>query len=252
MSEWFKDESFWKETFNFLFPETIFADSEEQIENVLKLIDLDVSSVLDLCCGPGRCSIVLAKKGFSVTGVDLSSYLLDKAIERSKAEKLKIEWILEDMRKHVRPVSYDLVLNMFTSFGYFDDKNDDLIVLKNVFASLKPGGAFLIDVMGKERFAKIFQPTISNVLDDGTMIVQRPEIYDNWTRVKNDWTIIKGDHAKTFTFQHTIYSGQELMDRMEQSGFKNIRLYGSLDGAAYDSNAQRLVIVGFKPKELVE
>ena len=105
MSEWFEDESFWKETYDFLFPETIFKDSEEQIENVLKLIDFDVSSVLDLCCGPGRCSIVLAKKGFSVTGVDLSPYLLDKARGRSRAEDLRIEWIPEDMRTHVRPLS---------------------------------------------------------------------------------------------------------------------------------------------------
>ena len=247
MSEWFKNESFWKETYDFLFPEKIFEESKEQIESVVKIIDSDVSSVLDLCCGPGRCSTALARKGFSVTGVDLSPYLLDKARERAISENLTIEWVLEDMRRFVRPLSYDLVLNMFTSFGYFDDKHDDLIVLKNVFNSLKPGGAFLIDVMGKERLAKILQPTISTVLDDGTMIVECPEIYDNWTRVKNDWTIIKGDQAKTFTFHHTVYSGQELKDRMEQSGFKNIKLYGSLDGCAYDSNAQRLVIVGFKP-----
>ena len=252
MSEWFKDESFWKETYNFLFPETIFEDSEGQIENVLKLIDKEITSVLDLCCGPGRCSIVLAKKGFSVTGVDLSPFLLDKAKEKSKSQNLNIEWILEDMRRFVRPLSYDLVLNMFTSFGYFDDKSDDLVVLENVFTSLKPGGAFLIDVMGKERLAKIFQPTISNVLSDGTMVVQHPEIYDDWTHVKNDWTIIKGDCAKTFTFHHTVYSGQELKDLMEQYGFKNIKLYGSLDGSAYDSNAQRLVIVGYKPTETIQ
>ncbi len=115
MSEWFKDEAFWEETYNFLFPESIFEDSKEQIENILKLVDFDGSSVLDLCCGPGRCSIALAKKGFSVTGVDLSPFLLDKAKERSNSETLSIEWILEDMRRFVRPSSYDLVLNMFTS-----------------------------------------------------------------------------------------------------------------------------------------
>jgi SAM-dependent methyltransferase len=252
MSEWFENESFWKETYNFLFPEKLFKETNEQVENVLELVDFHGSSVLDLCCGPGRCSIVLAKKGFSVTGVDLSPFLLDKAKEKSKSQNLNIEWVLEDMRRFVRPLSYDLVLNMFTSFGYFDDKSDDLVVLENVFTSLKPGGAFLIDVMGKETMAKIFQPTISNVLSDGTMVVQRPEIYDDWSRVKNDWTIIKGDRAKTFTFHHTVYSGQELKDCMVQSGFKNIKLYGSLDGTAYDSNAQHLVIVGFKPKEPIQ
>ncbi len=97
-----------------------------------------------------------AKKVFSVTGVDLSPFLLDKARQRAKTEKLDIEWILEDMRKHVRPGYYDLVLNMFTSFGYFDDKSDDLIVLNNIFTSLRPGGAFLIDVMERKGWLKYF------------------------------------------------------------------------------------------------
>ena len=137
----------------------------------------------------------------------------------------------------------------FRSFGYFDDKNDDMIVLENVLTSLKSGGIFLIDIMGKERLAKIFQPTITDVLDDGTMIIQRPEIYDDWTRVRNDWTIVKGGQAITFKFHHTIYSGQELKDRMEQVGFESVTLYGSLDGSPYDSNSQRLIITGRKSSD---
>lgn len=251
MSEWFTNESFWKEVYNFLFPEKLFIETHEHVESILKLVDFNGSSILDLCCGPGRCSLVLAKKGFSVTGVDLSPFLLDKARERAKSEGLSVEWILEDMRRFIRPVSYDLVLNMFTSFGYFDDKKDDLHVLENVLTNLKPGGIFLIDVMGKERLAKIFQPTISDVLGDGTMVVQRSEIFDDWTRIKSEWVIIKGSQAKTFTLHHTIYSGQELKDRMEQVGFESIKLYGDLDGSPYDSDAQRLIITGLKPSEKV-
>lgn len=95
--------------------------------------------------------------------------------------------------------------------------------------------------------AKILQPTLSTVLDDGSMLVQRPEIYDDWTRVKNHWTVVKGDQATPFTFHHTIYSGQELKDRMARAGFEAIKLYGDLDGNPYDSNAKRLVVAGFKP-----
>jgi len=251
MSEWFENESFWKETYNFLFPEKLFIETNTQVESILKLIGFNGSSILDLCCGPGRCSIVLAKKGFSVTGVDRSPFLLDKAKERAKSEGLSVEWVLEDMRRFIRPESYDLVLNMFTSFGYFDDKKDDVNVLENVLTNLKPGGIFLIDVMGKERLAKIFQPTMADVLDDGTMVIQRPEIFDDWTRVRNDWIIIKGGQAKTFKFHHTIYSGQELKDHMERVGFESVKLYGDLDGSPYDSNAQRLIITGLKPSNIV-
>ena len=85
MAEWFENESFWKETYDFLFPEKLFTETNEQVESILKLVGFNGSSILDLCCGPGRCSIALAKKGFSVTGVDLSQFLLDKARKRAKS-----------------------------------------------------------------------------------------------------------------------------------------------------------------------
>ena len=252
MLEWFENESFWKETYDFLFPEKLFMDTRDQIEKILQLVDVRGSCVLDLCCGPGRFSILLAERGFAVTGVDRSPFLLDQAkmIEKSTdspIDMIPVEWVLEDMRRFVRPSSYDLVLNMFTSFGYFEDKNEDLTVLENIFTSLKPGGTLLIDIMGKEILARIFQSSISTVLDDGTVVVQRPEIFDNWSRIRNDWTIIRGSRATTFTFQHNIYSGQELKDRMSDAGFESIKLYGDLNGDPYDISAKRLVITGIKP-----
>jgi hypothetical protein len=136
---------------------------------------------------------------------------------------------------------------MFTSFGYFDDKREDLLVLENMYASLKPGGACLIELLGKEYLAKIFQPTISNLLPDGTVMVQRHEVFDDWTRVRNEWLLIKNNKVKRFEFHHTVYSGQELRDRMERAGFVNVTLYGSLDGAEYGPGAERLIAVGRKP-----
>jgi hypothetical protein len=136
---------------------------------------------------------------------------------------------------------------MFTSFGYFDDRQDDMTVLQNMFTSLQPGGACLIEVLGKERLAKILQPTISTVLPDGTLMVERHEIFDDWTRVRNEWLLIRGGRAKSFKFHHTIYSGQELRDRMERVGFVAVKLHGNLDGDAYGPNAERLVTIGHKP-----
>ena len=82
--------------------------------------------------------------------------------------KRKIDWVEKDMPDVVRADSFAPVLSMFTSFGYFDDKREDLIVLENMLASLQPGGACLIEVLGKEYLAKIFQLTTSTVLPDGT------------------------------------------------------------------------------------
>jgi SAM-dependent methyltransferase len=242
--EWFDDDSFWRELYPVMFPQQRFADADEQMAKALALTKPSGNRVLDLCCGPGRCSIALAKKGFSVTGVDRSKYLLAKARTKGRAARVKIEWVQKDMRDFVRPGAFALVLSMFTSFGYFADKRDDLIVLQNMFASLEAGGACLIELLGKERLAKILQPTISSVLPDGTRMVERHEIFDDWTRVRNEWMLIRDGKAKSFHFHHTIYSGQELRDLMERAGFVSVKLHGSLSGDEYGPSAERLVAIG--------
>ena len=245
--EWFDNDSFWRELYHFMFPEQRFTAADEQVTDALALTKPSGKSVLDLCCGPGRCSIALAKRGFSVTGVDRTKFLLDKARARARAEKVQIEWVQSDMRDFVRADSFALALSMFTSFGYFDDKGEDLLVLRNMFTSLQSGGACLIEVLGKEHLAKIFQPTISNVLPDGTLMVERHEIFDDWTRVRNEWLLIKNSTVKRFKFHHTVYSGLELRDLLERAGFVDVKLYGSLKGDEYAPDAERLVAVARKP-----
>jgi len=245
--EWFDDDSFWRDLYPFMFPEKRFAEAVEQVDKALELTAPGGKSALDLCCGPGRCSIALARRGFSVTGVDRTKYLLDKARARARAEKVKVQWVQTDMRDFVRPGAFDLALSMFTSFGYFDDKREDVGVLENVLASLRPGGACLIDVMGKERLAAILQRTSSSVLPDGARLVECREIFDDWTRIRNEWIVIRKGTAKSYRFHLTTYSGQELRDRMERVGFVDVKLYGSLEGAEYGPGAQRLIAVGRKP-----
>jgi len=246
--EWYDDDAFWRDLYPFMFPKKRLADTPAQIARVLSLTAPPGKSVLDLCCGPGRCSIALAQKGFSVTGVDRTRFLLDKARAKARAAKVKIEWVQMDMRDFVRPDCFDLALSMFTSFGYFDDKTQDVAVLRNIFTCLRPAGVFLMDVMGKERLAKILQPTTSQVLPDGTMLVQRHEVFDDWTRIRNEWILLRRGRTKSFKFHHTVYSGQEMRDRLEQVGFDDVRLYGNLDGDEYGPDAQRLIAVARKPK----
>ncbi len=242
--EWFDDDSFWEDLYPFMFPDSRFEAAPEQVEKLLALTRPPGKIALDLCCGPGRCSVALAGNGFKVTGVDRTAFLLNKARARARAAKVKIEWVRSDMRDFRRPNAFDLAISMFTSFGYFDDKREDLLVLGNILESLKPGGVFLVDVMGKERLARVMQPTTSDVLPDGTKLVQRHEIFDDWTRVRNEWILIRKGKAKSRGFHHTIYSGQELRDRMESVGFADVRLYGNLDGDEYGRDAQRLIAVG--------
>ena len=246
--EWFDNNVFWQKLYPFMFPEQRFTDAPIETEKVLSITKPNGKAVLDLCCGPGRCSIALAKAGFKVTGVDRTKFLLNKARARAREARVKIEWVQMDMRDFVRPKAFNLVLSMFTSFGYFDNKRDDIKVLKHIRMSLVPGGVCLIDVTGKEWLAKVFQPTRSDILPDGTEIIQKAEIFDGWTRVRNEWILMRNGRTRSFKFHHTIYSGQELKDRLEQAGFTLVKVFGNLDGDEYGPNAQRLIIVGYKPK----
>jgi SAM-dependent methyltransferase len=246
MHEWFEKESFWRELYPYMFAEERFETAKEDIDKILALTGFKGGVILDLCCGPGRHSVPLAKRGFKVTAVDRTKFLLDKARKRARDEGVDIEWVQKDMREFHRENVFDLIINMFTSFGYFNDKRDDMKVLENMHKNLRKGGAVIMQMRGKEQMAKILQPTTSEQYPDGTIFVERHEIFDDWSRIRNEWIIIKNDKAKSFKFHHTFYSGQELKDRLNQAGFSKVKLFGNLDGIEYGPNATHLVAVAWK------
>jgi 2-polyprenyl-3-methyl-5-hydroxy-6-metoxy-1,4-benzoquinol methylase len=246
--EWFDNDDFWRETFSYVFAEKRLALASEVVDKALRLTKLEGKSALDLGCGIGRFSIALAERGFSVTGVDRTKYLLDKARAKARSVDITVEWVQKDMRDFVRPETYDFVLSMFSSFGYFDDRAEDAAVLKNIFESLRPGGVFLIDLVGKEILARIFQRSSAETLPDGALLVEQRQIVDGWTRALNEWTVIRKGRSRTFAFHINIYSGQELRQEMERAGLVDVKLYGNLDGDPYGPVAPRLIAVGSKPK----
>lgn len=246
MAEWFEDEAFWKELYEFLFPEGRFKAAAEQVEKILDLVSKDTGDVLDLACGPGRHAIVLAEKGYRVTAVDRSGFLLEIARKKAKESGVEVEWIHKDMREFCRPDAFDLVINMFTSFGYFENKDEDVVVLKNIHSSLRKDGFCFMDMAGKEWLAKNYKQTLSHENADGSLLIERHDISDDWTRINNEWILLRGNEAKRFRFSHTLYSGQELKDRLLMAGFSAVNLYGGLDGRPYDLNANRLIAVAAK------
>ena len=236
---WFEDETFWQDFYPVMFSPERFAAASQEVDQILALTKPTGPNVLDLCCGPGRHSAEFAKRGFTVTGVDRSDFLLGKARESSDA----VEWVRQDMREFSRPSSFDLVCCLFTSFGYFQDDAENHLVLRNILANLRPGGVFVIDVLGKERLARILQDAICTDHPGGIQWLQRPRISDDWTRVRNEWVLIKNGQARTFQLEHFIYSGRELRDMLLQCGFAAVRLFGDFSGKPYDVAATRLVAV---------
>ena len=247
--EWFENDDFWRDFYPFMFAAERFAATPDEVDRILALTQCSGGSVLDLCCGPGRHSVELARRGFQVTGVDRSPFLLAKAREHAATSGASVEWVEQDMRNFVRPMSFDLACSLFTSFGYFKDEQDDLRVLRNLHQSLKANGVLIIEVLGKERLARVWKDTMCTELADGSLIFQRPQIHDDWTRIRSEWTLVKEGRAHSFTFEHTVYSGRELKDRLLSCGFGQVRLFGDQHGLPYDLDANRLIAVAHKSSQ---
>jgi SAM-dependent methyltransferase len=243
---WFDNEDFWRDLYPYMFPVERLAAAAEQVAQIVALTGIRSGTVLDLCCGPARHAAAFARDGFTVTGVDRSAYLLDRARVHAAEVRDSVELVHEDMREFQRPAAFDLAVNLFTSFGYFEDTGEELRVLRNVHQSLREGGVFVMELLGKEYLAAHYVPARCTDFADGTLLLQRAWPRDEWTRCFSEWTLIQAGRARTYKFDHVIYSGRELKDLLLRSGFSQVRLYGDLRGSPYGVDALRLVAVARK------
>ena len=246
MKTWHEEDDFWEKWQCVLFPKHRWELSVRDIADIIHLLDVQAGShVLDLCCGPGRHTIELAAHGFNVTAVDRTEYYLNQARQLANEKELSIDFICEDMRTFIMPDSFDLVLNLFTSFGYFEDKEDDKKVVDNVFKSLKKGGRFLIDLMGKEVLARLFRERDWYEVDGITLLEER-KLHRNWSWIESRWIMMNDDDKMEHKISHRLYAASELIDLFRDCGFSYVRAYGDLSGNPYDQNASRLVVTGIK------
>lgn len=243
-NDWHEDDAFWQTFAPHIFPRPQWDAAPAEIDGVLSLCrPPERARVLDLPCGPGRHSLELSKRGFRVTGVDRSRDFLGEARRRAADEELAVEWVRSDMREFRRDEAFHLALHLYTSLGYFRDPADDLKVAENLRCSLRPGGALVVELMGKEVLARIFTERDWWQLDDGSYILEQRRTVDGWAMLRSRWIRIQGNEVQEWTVVHRPYSGSELRALLERAGFAEVELFGDLQGAPYDHEAKRLVAV---------
>ena len=115
----------------------------------------------------------------------------------------------------------------------------------NVYRSLKPGGTFVIELMGKEILARIFQERDWQE-QDGAFILYERRVTDSWTWMENRWIIIKDSKRTEFKITHRLYSATELASLLVECGFRQVNAFGDLSGSPYDHTAKRLVMIAHK------
>ncbi|MFZ3588227.1 class I SAM-dependent DNA methyltransferase [Bacillus sp. DJP31] len=145
--------------------------------------------VLDLACGTGSLSVPIAKMGFDVTGIDLSTEMLSVADEKARNEQVQITFLEQDMTNLVGTASFDLVLCFCDSLNYLKDEQAVTSTFKGVYDSLKSNGQFMFDVHSTEKIESIFM--------DQTFVSTDEEISFIWNCFEGDFPY-SVEHELTF------------------------------------------------------
>jgi D-alanine-D-alanine ligase len=208
------------------------------------LLDLHPPArILDLGCGQGRHAIELGRRGYEVTGVDLSEYLLDVAAARARAAGVKLRLLKGDMREPLAGARFDIALSLFTSFGYFRDEADDRKVLRAVAGMLLPGGHFLLEVLNGQRERQRFEPRQWFAVGK-TAVMEERHLDQGGRRLVVQRTVSTPNARETDLHAIRLYDGSELAEALREAGFADIRLYGDWNGEVLTDASIRVLAIG--------
>ncbi|GGA43962.1 methyltransferase [Kroppenstedtia guangzhouensis] len=217
------------------------ARAGREVQAAAGWLDLEQGeSVLDLCCGTGRHSIALDDLGLKVTGMDLSSVLLQVARESSRGRK--IEYVQGDMRK--LPFTdgvFDAVLNLFTSFGYFTEDDENEKVLSEMARVTRNGGRFLVDFLNRKAVESNLVPR-SEREQEGNRILEERWIDGDFVRKKITVTDHKGE--RHYQERVKMYDRDRMLAMMEAAGLTVDQVRGDFNGSTYSEDSPRMIITG--------
>jgi len=224
------------------FYEPLLTDqrSDTEAELIWRLAPVTVGEqVLDLACGHGRIANRLAARGAQVTGYDLTPAFLNRARSDASALGVAVEYVQGDVRELGYSERFDVVVNWFTAFGYFDDAtNKDL--LRRVRSSLRPGGRLLIELSHAPGLWAGFLPSVVNRRGDDMMIDEHH--YDAMSaRLHNRRTVVRDGQTRSFQFVTRLFAYPELRDWLLEAGFAAVEGFGP-DGAALGQHSRRMIV----------
>ncbi len=229
--------------------------NSQEAERALELIEyvagFDGSGgklVLDLACGQGRYSHLLADKGHRVAAVDLSMPLLERGKASSPVEHTrggKVWYVRSDMREVPFGGSFELAISMFTSFGYFRTDRENAAVLHQIHDALAPGGRWLIDYLNRPRVIDTLVAQDSSSRG-GLKITQRRRLEDSRRRVVKDVLIEGPEGSQQWTESVRMYGRGELEGMLAGAGLVVENVYGDYHREQYTDESPRLILAGRK------
>ncbi|MFC1781346.1 methyltransferase domain-containing protein [Planctomycetota bacterium] len=255
----------WRYIFNSIYLKTdgdVIDDNKitaRELNVFSKILNLSPQSkILDLCCGQGRASLELARRGFTnVEGLDRSRYLIQKAKAQSKKENLSIKFREGDARKlPYQPDTFDVVLVLGNSFGYFESSQDDVRVLKEIFRILKPWGKLLIDVTDGEYLKRKFQPRSWEWIDKNYFVCRERSLSRDKQRLISREVVThakKGVIADQF-YAERLYTRKSIEDLLQIAGFNEVTVHKQLIAESQRNQdlgmmERRIIVTGLVRKD---
>ncbi len=207
--------------------------TSQEISYFTKILDLKKEDkILDLCCGQGRHALELARRGYkNIYGLDKSSYLIRKARQSTLKENLNIQFREGDARKLIYPTdSFDLVMILGNSFGYFESIQDDLKILEDISRVLKPWGRIFLDLADGDYLKREFQPRSWEWIDKKLFVCrERCLSLDDERLISREviTDVNKGIIADQF-YAERLYNEKKITSLLLKAGFSKVLFHGKL------------------------
>jgi len=247
----------WRQIFNAIYLKT---DGDVVDDPQLTAKEVDIFSgvlglkpedrILDLCCGQGRDCLELARRGFTnVQGLDRSHYLIQKAKTQARKETLNVKFREGDARKlPYPPDTFDAVMLLGNSFGYFETVEDDMRILKEIFRVLKPWGKALIDVADGEYLKRKFKPRSWEWIDKNYFVCRERSLSRDKQRLISREVVThveKGVVADQF-YAERLYTKKGVQEILERAGFTDVTVHGQMS-----SDSKRNQDLGMMEKRII-
>jgi SAM-dependent methyltransferase len=235
--DWFVD---WFDTsyYHLLYQNRDEQEAERFIKNLMNFLDLPVESkLLDLACGKGRHAKFLSEFDHHVLGVDLSPNSIEQASEFSH-EKLRFQ--THDMREVLENEQFDVIFNLFTSFGYFDDETENKRMCHSISKMLLPGGRLLIDFMNATKVIQNLVLAETKIIDGITFKISRN--YDG-QHIYKHIEVTEGTHTSQYMERVQAIKLSDFQTLLEDK-FEIVNTFGSYDLTPFDEeNSDRLILL---------
>ena len=201
--------------------------------------------VLDVPCGHGRITNLLAARGLEATGVDVSALFLDKARNDASSAGVTVSYERGDMRQLPVDGPFDAIVCWFTSFGYFDD-DENRQVLREFRRVLRPGGRLLVETIHRDWFVRNFTPSpfagVEQVGED--MSLDRTTFDPEFGGIHTERILLRDGRVTTHVFSVRLPTVPELRQWLAEAGF-NAAYFRGRSGAVLDLSSQRLVVLAY-------